>query len=335
MPSCAITVREGKAVDSEASFGPSRGLIQEDCEHSDGLGESHQRSTAYRNVVEGEHARRSTRAAERMVGVGGVSVGTPPGLDKSGGKASRGADEASSVSNGAVFDNPEQASRSSSTDVQYVKKHQRLGSTSPADYGDPIDMCLTNQAQSKVPTGTRGTSTRVPDMSVGRDRGIEKESSFAGDAERAAARAAERAAEGVTAVAAAVTAAVEEQRREDEADDEKVENEEAESIVPMALGTRWKRRITFVVRTMQIWAFLFHVLLKLVRQKLVQRDEARMSARRRKLGRYLCRAFLKLGPTFIKIGQVCHIPSLVSHHLKLFDSCSSHKTTWCDIFGAF
>lgn len=59
-----------------------------------------------------------------------------------------------------------------------------------------------------------------------------------------------------------------------------------------------------MARTVQIWAFLFHVLIKLLRQKLVQRDEARMSARRRKLGRYLCQAFLKLGPTFIKIGQL-------------------------------
>lgn len=70
------------------------------------------------------------------------------------------------------------------------------------------------------------------------------------------------------------------------------------------LGRRWRKRVTFVARTVQIWAFLFHVLLKLLRQKLVQRDEERMSARRRKLGRYLCKAFLKLGPTFIKIGQV-------------------------------
>lgn len=72
----------------------------------------------------------------------------------------------------------------------------------------------------------------------------------------------------------------------------------------VSLGRRWKKRVTFVVRTAQIWAFLLHVLLKLLRQKLVQKDEVRMSARRRKLGKYLCRAFLKLGPTFIKIGQV-------------------------------
>ncbi|CAN0340900.1 unnamed protein product, partial [Hapterophycus canaliculatus] len=67
---------------------------------------------------------------------------------------------------------------------------------------------------------------------------------------------------------------------------------------------RWRRRVVFAARTVQIWAFLFHVLIKLLRQKLVQMDEARMSARRRKLGKYLCKAFLKLGPTFIKIGQV-------------------------------
>ena len=83
-----------------------------------------------------------------------------------------------------------------------------------------------------------------------------------------------------------------------------VEEEEEEEGVPLSFTQRWKRRVTFVARTVQIWAFLFHVLIKLLRQKLVQRDEARMSARRRKLGRYLCKAFLKLGPTFIKIGQV-------------------------------
>eukprot|EP00904_Undaria_pinnatifida_P003084 jgi/Undpi1/12777/HiC_scaffold_6.g02445.m1 len=83
-----------------------------------------------------------------------------------------------------------------------------------------------------------------------------------------------------------------------------VEEEEEEEGVPLSFTQRWKRRVTFVARTVQIWAFLFHVLIKLLRQKLVQRDEARMSARRRKLGRYLCKAFLKLGPTFIKIGQL-------------------------------
>ena len=74
----------------------------------------------------------------------------------------------------------------------------------------------------------------------------------------------------------------------------------------ISLERRWKKRVIFVLRTVQIWAFLVHVLVKLLRQKLVQRDEARMSARRRKLGRYLCKAFLKLGPTFIKIGQVLY-----------------------------
>lgn len=72
----------------------------------------------------------------------------------------------------------------------------------------------------------------------------------------------------------------------------------------LSLTKRWRKRVGFVIRTVKIWAFLFNVLVKLARQKLVQRDEERMSQRRRKLGRYLCRAFLKLGPTFIKIGQV-------------------------------
>lgn len=86
-----------------------------------------------------------------------------------------------------------------------------------------------------------------------------------------------------------------------------VEVEEGEGDgVPATLAGRWKKRVTFVGRTAQIWTFLFHVLVKLLRQKLVQRDEERMSARRRKLGRYLCKAFLKLGPTFIKIGQVTY-----------------------------
>lgn len=103
---------------------------------------------------------------------------------------------------------------------------------------------------------------------------------FAGDAEQAAVRA----------------------QVDEDVDVEGVEG--VEEMLPLGIGGRWRKRVTFVVRTVQIWAFLFHVLIKLLRQKLVQRDEVRMSARRRKLGRYLCRAFLKLGPTFIKIGQV-------------------------------
>lgn len=116
---------------------------------------------------------------------------------------------------------------------------------------------------------------------------------FGGDVERAQSAAAAKA----KAEAAAVAKAAAEVEEEDE-DDEAC----------LTLTARWRRRITFVARTVQIWAFLFHVLIKLLRQKLVQRDEERMSARRRKLGRYLCKAFLKLGPTFIKIGQVC-VPS--------------------------
>lgn len=96
---------------------------------------------------------------------------------------------------------------------------------------------------------------------------------------------------------------IEDSARSDLKDEDDVEMDK--SSVPMTMTARWKRRITFAARTMQIWAFLFHVLIKLFRQKLVQSDEARMSARRRKLGKYLCKAFLKLGPTFIKIGQVC------------------------------
>lgn len=117
---------------------------------------------------------------------------------------------------------------------------------------------------------------------------------FAGDAERAAER----------AIQAAENAAVRAQAEEG-MEIEGVEGVgDVEEGVPLGVVGRWKKRVTFVVRTAQIWAFLFHVLIKLLRQKLVQRDEVRMSARRRKLGRYLCRAFLKLGPTFIKIGQV-------------------------------
>lgn len=123
-----------------------------------------------------------------------------------------------------------------------------------------------------------------------RERDMDRSTLFAGDAERAAERAAE-------------VAALDAEGRE----------EEEEGRVPLSMATRWKKRVTFVARTVQIWAFLFHVLLKLLRQKLVQRDEARMSARRRKLGKYLCQAFLKLGPTFIKIGQVrCAIQRVIS-----------------------
>lgn len=111
---------------------------------------------------------------------------------------------------------------------------------------------------------------------------------FGGDVERAQSEAAAKAKAEEVATAAA-----------------ELEEEDEDDEACLTLTARWRRRITFVARTVQIWAFLFHVLIKLLRQKLVQRDEERMSARRRKLGRYLCKAFLKLGPTFIKIGQVC------------------------------
>lgn len=115
---------------------------------------------------------------------------------------------------------------------------------------------------------------------------------FGGDVERAQ----------QSSAAAAAAAAKEEALAKATAE---VEEEEEDDEARLTLTARWRRRVTFVARTVQIWAFLFHVLIKLLRQKLVQRDEQRMSARRRKLGRYLCKAFLKLGPTFIKIGQVC------------------------------
>ncbi|CAM9176522.1 unnamed protein product [Choristocarpus tenellus] len=114
----------------------------------------------------------------------------------------------------------------------------------------------------------------VPAGDVGRF--VEKETLFVGDAERA------------------VTVA----NTMEESEDNGV------LISTNNLSRRWRGRITSVIRTFQIWLFLFHVLFKLLRQKLVQRDEERMSQRRRKLGKYLCRAFLKLGPTFIKIGQL-------------------------------
>lgn len=118
---------------------------------------------------------------------------------------------------------------------------------------------------------------------------------FGGDVERA---------QQSSAAAAAAEAATEEALAKAAAE---VEEEEEDDEARLTFTTRWRRRITFVARTVQIWAFLFHVLIKLLRQKLVQMDEERMSRRRRKLGRYLCKAFLKLGPTFIKIGQVCAV----------------------------
>lgn len=110
---------------------------------------------------------------------------------------------------------------------------------------------------------------------------------FGGDVERAQSAAAAKAKAEAVAKAAA-----------------EMEEEYVDDEASLTFTARWRRRITFAARTVQIWAFLVHVIVKLLRQKLVQRDEERMSARRRKLGRYLCKAFLKLGPTFIKIGQV-------------------------------
>lgn len=150
--------------------------------------------------------------------------------------------------------------------------------------------------------GGERVDTAAPPVGAGVKQGAaERSSIFAGDAERAEAGALE---------AAAARARAE-------------EIEAGEEVgVPYTMAGRWKKRVTFVVRTVQIWAFLFHVLVKLLRQKLVQQDEERMSTRRRKLGRYLCRAFLKLGPTFIKIGQVRCVVSCVvgscQNHIELY-----------------
>lgn len=70
----------------------------------------------------------------------------------------------------------------------------------------------------------------------------------------------------------------------------------------------WKRRIWVVRRTVRIWFFLLRVLFKLIAMKGVEnaRDstEETRSLARRTLAKFLCKGCLKLGPTFIKVGQL-------------------------------
>lgn len=178
-----------------------------------------------------------------------------------------------------------------------------------ADSQISVDVTIPDTAQEKT-LSEQGAVVAAPTGTP-----AEPASLFAGDVERASERAASMAAAseqevsgatdaqaGAAPVAATTSAVAMEQERSDAVGAGR--DQRGGDTVLFGVGKRWRKRITFVARTVQIWAFLFHVLIKLFRQKLVQGDEVRMSARRRKLGRYLCRAFLKLGPTFIKIGQV-------------------------------
>ncbi|KAG5178472.1 ABC1 family-domain-containing protein [Tribonema minus] len=68
----------------------------------------------------------------------------------------------------------------------------------------------------------------------------------------------------------------------------------------------WAKRIWTVRRSLRIWVFLVRSLVKVFmlksREKRATPDVA--SALRREFARYLCRSCLRLGPTFIKVGQL-------------------------------
>ncbi|CAM9129363.1 unnamed protein product [Chrysoparadoxa australica] len=91
------------------------------------------------------------------------------------------------------------------------------------------------------------------------------------------------------------------------ADSELMDQEDRDDEKPIKLrwGSRWVKRVKAVLRTMKIWGFLFVVLLKLGALRLAgNEDEESRSHRARALAKFLCSGFLKLGPTFIKVGQL-------------------------------
>jgi predicted unusual protein kinase regulating ubiquinone biosynthesis (AarF/ABC1/UbiB family) len=90
------------------------------------------------------------------------------------------------------------------------------------------------------------------------------------------------------------------------------------SVAPTGV---WPKRLWAVRRTIRIWAFLLLVLVKLTRMRGIEARakkeasaagevdatemvEAEVSAARRRLAKYVCQACLRLGPTFIKVGQL-------------------------------
>lgn len=321
VPLCAIVVGQGKEVGSEEDRKPSsQGSTAEPNsseQHEENLSisssSSASQSTAQRYGFEPDHTRHSGPRPLGYVGeVGGTSIspvaersrdGMPTYKARTGKKTVTSASAAAAVAP-AVRRSPSPKTSRSEAATSNLDNAEVID-TEPRRKGESNE----DAKKEKQHTGGAGEvlsggvgagaggETRLPEAVIvagvgsavaGNERGAVEQSPstlFAGDAERAAERAAE------DAEAAAVAA------------EEGIRAEQEEGV-PLRMGRRWKKRVTFVARTMQIWAFLFNVLIKLLRQKLVQRDEARMSARRRKLGKYLCRAFLKLGPTFIKIGQV-------------------------------
>lgn len=292
---CAIAVDRNKQVGLGEGRRPRPD--REGLKHSDQDAAGFQQSAAQQAITD-KHARTSTTARQQDGGEGIGSKVRLSGVNKSGdikhsrGKAIRRAAGAVALTSPLQPSTSNMMSNSPSRDDQAQRERSAGGDDDSNGLGSEGRSSSAGIIEEAGGSSTRGAS-------IIRVESTKEASLFAGDAERAA----QRAAEDVTAVAAAVQAAVAEQKREDE-NHEALQEEDTERVVSLEMGQRWKRRINFVARTVQIWAFLFHVLLKLLRQKLVQRDEAMMSARRRKLGKYLCRAFLKLGPTLIKIGQV-------------------------------
>lgn len=308
---CTVAVGQGTKVNSGDSGGIfSHGLIREVSGQSDLVEASSSipHRAEEQRVVPGKRSSHDPTILRHVEGSQPQSVGHEPAVAKHfrengwEGEAS-GSDYPSNFA--AAGCPPESLASNSKNSVLEGKEDQ--GASVEGDALDATNDSLLYDGPNGDTLGS--IEPKASSGSEARQQG----SLFAGDAERAA----ERAANGVMAVASAVTAGIEEQRQIDGNHERNGREEEKGGVTTSTTSRRWSRRIAFVFRTVQIWTFLFQVLFKLLRQKLVPQDDASMSIRRRELGRYLCRAFLKLGPTFIKIGQVCWLPDFCSRSTDL------------------
>lgn len=311
---CTVAVGQGTKVNSGDSGGLfSHGLVREVSGQSDLVeaSSSMPHRSGERPVVPGKRPSHDPTILQHIEGSQQQSVGHEPAVANRfrGSGWEREASGSDYPPNFAAASCPPESFALNSTNSVLQRKEDQGAS----DEGDALDATNDSLLYDRRNGNTLGSIG--PKASSSGSKAQQQGSLFAGDAERAA----ERAANGVTAVASAVTAAIEEQRQID-GNHERNGCEEETSRVTTSTSGRWSRRIAFVFRTVQIWTFLFQVLFKLLRQKLVPQDDASMSIRRRELGRYLCRAFLKLGPTFIKIGQV----GWLSH----FCSRSNDRPRW-------
>jgi len=87
--------------------------------------------------------------------------------------------------------------------------------------------------------------------------------------------------------------------------DAEATSEDAEAALAAQMEKGWEMRGfgNKYSRTVEIWAFVLKSIIKELRLKKIK-DKEEVSQKRKELGDELCTGLLKLGPTFIKLGQL-------------------------------